>query len=241
MSTPLPAPANSTQRSALSWGWRAVWTRVLAGAVVVLPILVTVWVVFWVISFLQRRVIDPLGQWVLWKIRLAQPDAELPLWFERFAAPLIAIAVVLLALYVLGFFADTRLRRVFDSAWQRVPVVSVVYKGVQQLLRTLDKPKGQERPQRVVLIPFPHPGTKVPGFVTGQCLDTRTQKVILCVYVPTTPVPTSGYVLLVPEEEAVELSWTSEQALQTIVSGGLTCPPEVNYFPPSYRPELPTM
>jgi uncharacterized membrane protein len=50
------------------------------------------------------------------------------------------------------------------------------------------------------------------------------------VYVPTTPVPTSGYFLLVPEEEVTELNWTSEQALQAVISAGLTAPPEVGYF-----------
>jgi uncharacterized membrane protein len=50
------------------------------------------------------------------------------------------------------------------------------------------------------------------------------------VYVPTTPVPTSGFFLLVPEEEATELNWDSQQTLQAIMSGGLTVPPVVSYF-----------
>ena len=70
----------------------------------------------------------------------------------------------------------------------------------------------------------------MPAFVTATCRDIETQKVLLCVYVPTTPVPTSGYFLLVPEEEVMELNWSSEQALQAIISAGLTAPPEVRYF-----------
>jgi uncharacterized membrane protein len=50
------------------------------------------------------------------------------------------------------------------------------------------------------------------------------------VYVPTTPVPTSGFFLLVPEEDVTELNWSSEEALQAIISGGLTAPPEVSFF-----------
>ena len=64
---------------------------------------------------------------------------------------------------------------------------------------------------------FPHPGMKVPAFVTGSCRDAETQKVILQVYVPTTPVPTSGYCLLVREKEVVELNWTPEQTLRAII------------------------
>ena len=53
--------------------------------------------------------------------------------------------------------------------------------------------------------------------------------VILCVYVPTTPVPTSGYMLMVPEEQVVAVDWDLQETLQAIVSGGLTVPPTVQY------------
>jgi uncharacterized membrane protein len=72
---------------------------------------------------------------------------------------------------------------------------------------------------------------RVLTFVTATCRDSNTQKSILCVYVPTTPVPTSGYFLLVPEDQVTELNWSSEQALQAIISAGLTAPQEIGYFP----------
>jgi uncharacterized membrane protein len=53
---------------------------------------------------------------------------------------------------------------------------------------------------------------------------------LLGVYVPTTPVPTSGFFLLVPEEEVTDLNWSTEQTLQAVMSGGLTVPPRVTYF-----------
>ena len=73
---------------------------------------------------------------------------------------------------------------------------------------------------------------RVPAFVTRTCRDVETRRVILCVYVPTTPVPTSGYFLLVPEDEVTELDWGPEVALQTIISAGLTAPAEVRYSKP---------
>jgi uncharacterized membrane protein len=228
----IPSPQADSSASLLRKAWLSIRGRILAGLVTLVPLAVTIWVFSWGYTLLERHVIGPLGQWVLWKIRLGQPDTELPFWFEQYAAPLIAIVLALALLYVVGFFAHTGLRRAVDGLVRRVPVISIVYKGVQQVLQTLDKPQGQPRPQRVVLVPFPHPGTKVPAFVTGMCRDVETQKTILCVYVPTTPVPTSGYMLLVPEEEVVELTWTSEEALQTIISGGLTVPPEVRYYKP---------
>jgi uncharacterized membrane protein len=70
----------------------------------------------------------------------------------------------------------------------------------------------------------------LPAFVTASCRDVETQKTLLCVYVPTTPVPTTGFFLIVPEEEVTELNWSSEQTLEAIMSGGLAAPPEVSYF-----------
>jgi uncharacterized membrane protein len=80
-----------------------------------------------------------------------------------------------------------------------------------------------------VLIEFPHPGMKAPAFVTSECKEETTGKVILCVYVPTTPVPTSGYMLMIPEEDVVELNWDLEETLQAIVSGGIKVPANVTY------------
>jgi uncharacterized membrane protein len=101
---------------------------------------------------------------------------------------------------------------------------------VRQVFGVLEMQPGKQRAQRLVLVEFPHPGMKVPAFVTSTCRDIETQKVILCVYVPTTPVPTSGYFLLVPEVDVTELNWGTEQSLQAIISAGFTAPPEVSYY-----------
>jgi uncharacterized membrane protein len=202
-----------------------------------LPILITFWVIHWLYSALEKYLIEPLARLVIWKARGVQADVELPYWFETYAAPLIGVVIALLLLYALGFFVHSRLRRILDWVLLRVPVISLVYNGVKSVFQALDKKPGKQRPQRVVLVAFPHPGMRVPAFVTSSCRDVETQKVILCVYVPTTPVPTSGYFLLVPEEEVTELNWTPEQALQAIISAGITAPPEVGYFKTTTAPE----
>lgn len=232
---PSTAPAPLAP-AVLRWAWASIRGRILGGLLLVLPILITFWVVHWLYSNLRLHVIDPLARLLLWKVRQGQPDTELPYWFETYAAPLLAIVIALALLYVLGFLVHSRLRRVVDWVLLRVPLISIVYNGVRNVFQTLDQQRGQSRPQRVVLVPFPHPGMKAPAFVTATCRDIETQRVLLCVYVPTTPVPTSGYFLLIPEEEVVELNWTPEQTLQTIISGGLTVPPEVRYFSKGSQP-----
>src|SRR5262249_38031849 len=148
-----------------------------------------------------------------------RPAASLPEWFETYAAPLVAIIIALALLYLLGFLVRSRLRLLVDAVLLRVPVFSLVYNGVGQVFRTLEKQPGQQRPQRVVLVPSPDPGVRAPGFVTATCRDVETGKTLLCVCVPTSPAPTSGYLLVVPEDEVTELNWTAEQTLQTVLSG----------------------
>jgi uncharacterized membrane protein len=237
MPTVPPAPPTDSTSSLIRHVWHGIRTRILGGLLIVLPVLITFQVIHWSYSTLATHVIDPLAQLVLWQFQGRQPETKLPDWFETYAAPLIALLVILVLLYCLGFFVRSRLRRVLDWVLLRLPVVSIVYNGVRKVIQTLENQPGQQRPQRAVLVAFPHPGMKVPAFVTGTSRDVETQKVILRVYVPTTPVPTSGYFLLVPEAEVVELNWTPEQTLQAIISAGLTAPPEIRYFKAGTTPE----
>jgi uncharacterized membrane protein len=210
--------------------WRSIWDRIFDGLMLALPILITFWVLYWIYSVLEKKLIDPLAGVVLWKLKWTTASEELPYWFETFAAPVLAIILALALLCCLGYFAETTLRRAVDWFLMQVPVISQVYNPVRKMFENLRQQSGQPSAKRMVLISFPHSGTKLPAFVTGTCRDLETNKVILCVYVPTTPMPTSGYFLMVPEEEVTELNWDSEQTLQAIMSGGLAAPPNVSYF-----------
>ena len=234
--TAAPSPANipDSQTDSVPAGLRRVWYgirgRILGGLLLALPILITLWIIYWLYSSLEKYVIDPLAILVLWLVQGHRPDTELPFWFETYAAPVIAIIVALALLYGCGFFVHSRLRQIIDWILLRMPVISVVYNGVRNVFQALDRQRGQQRLQRAVLVTYPHPGMKAPAFVTATCRDIETQKVLLCVFVPTSPVPASGFLLLVPEEEVMELNWGPEETLQAIISVGLTIPPEVHYF-----------
>jgi uncharacterized membrane protein len=210
-----------------------------------MPLLLTLWIIGWLYSILEKKVIDPLVGLLLWKLKWTTSSTDLPYWFETYAAPIIAIILALALLCCLDLLADTRLRRAIGWTLKRVPVFSHIYNPVQQVFQSLEQQPDQQRPQRMVLVTFPHPGCKLPAFVTATCRDIQTQKTLLAVYVPTTPVPTSGFFLLVPEEEATELNWNTEQTLQAVMSGGLTSPREVSFFrdrvPPRNSPGPPLL
>jgi uncharacterized membrane protein len=216
-----PAPAPK--------GRRSIRDRILGGLLLSMPLLITLWILAWFYSILEQKVIDPLAGMLLWKLKFTTSISP-PYWFETYVAPVIAILIALVFLYCLDLLADTRMRRGFGWFLKRVPLFSQIYNPVQQVFQSLEKGPEQQRQQRMVLITFPHPGVKLPAFVTGKCYDVKTGKPVLCVYVPTTPVPTSGFFLLVPEEEVTDLNWNTEQTLQAVMSGGLACPSEVSYF-----------
>lgn len=210
--------------------WRSIPGRLVEGLLVAAPILATFWIVYWLYSFLEKYVIDPLAIFVLWKARNLQRAPELPYWFETFVAPVIGVFIALIILYCCGVFAHSRLRRAVDALLLRVPVVSHIYDALRNVLQCFDKPAGQPTPQRVVLVPFPHPGMRLPAIVTSSCRDVSTNKQLLCLYIPTTPIPTSGFFLITPEEDVTELNWDVQQTLQAIISGGLTAPKDISYY-----------
>ena len=229
-----PTAVSESSASVLAGFWHNVRGQILGGLLFVLPILITVWIIYWLYTTLEKYVIDAFALLVLWLVQGGRPDTELPFWFEMYAAPVIAIILALVLLYGLGFLVRSRVRRGIDWVLLRVPLISIVYNGVRNVFQSLERQRGQQRLQRAVLVTFPHPGTKAPAFVTATCRDMDTQKALLCVFVPTSPMPASGFLLLVPEEEVTELNWTPEQTLQAILSLGLTALPEVRYF--SARP-----
>jgi uncharacterized membrane protein len=226
----MTAPQINPTLPELPSAWQRTKARIVSGLLIVLPILISLWVLHWLYANLESKVIDPVARMVLWKAQFGQADAELPHWFEAYAAPLIAILLVLVLLYFLGFFVNSRLRRALDWLLLRVPVMSGVYDGVRNVFQSLERKRGRQAAQRVVLIQFPHPGMRAAAFVTATCKDIHTQKTLLVVYVPQSPLPTNGHLLLVPEEEATELNWGPDETLQTLISGGFTAPQEVSYY-----------
>ncbi len=207
--------------------------RIIAGILLLMPFVVTFWIVFWLFKLLEGYVISPAAWLVVYLLENQAGKTELPDWYVNYVAPIIGMIGVIVLLYFLGAFARSRLAGLIDKLLLHLPVIKSVHQSVIRIFQSL---KGEEltRYKRVVLVSFPHPGMRVPAFVTSTCRDVATQKTILCVYVPTTPVPTSGYMILIPEEEVTELDWGLEETLQAVVSFGMTAPNHVRYYPTAH-------
>ena len=205
--------------------------RVIAGLFVILPIYITYALLKWLYDLLYSNVLEPImyGLRRLWGLKAAEAD---PSWYLTLLLSTVALLLVVTLIYIAGMFFRSRLHQFINWILLNVPGVKTIYSAVSKVFDAISSSQQDvNKFKRVVLVPFPHQGMKAPAFVTSECTDVTTGRTILCVYVPTTPVPTSGYMLLIPQEEVVDLNWDLEETLQAIVSGGITVPKKVSYLP----------
>ena len=210
----------------------AIKARVFSGLILALPITITISIIYWLFTTLQAFVLDPAAHLVtyLFGIRAGVGrQTPLPYWWERYVAPLLAIALVLVLLYFLGYFARSRLARLVDWVMTRVPGVTIIYSAARNVIQSLADSQQLRASYRIVLVPFPHPGMKALAMVSKELHDADTGKTILCVYVMTAVAPPAGFTLFVPAEEAVDVDWTTMEMLQVVLSGGMTTPALMRY------------
>ena len=192
----------------------------LAGLLVFLPVVITLWFLGWVIS-LMDGLLDVLPA------RL-HPNSYLP-----FAIPGLGAAFTIGLILFLGVLTRGVATRRFLAAWDRIfvqiPVFRGVYTAVQKLVQTF---LGQSQTNRqVVMIEYPRKGIYAVGFAMGRAwheLEKKNEAPLVNVFVPTTPNPTSGFYLLVPANEVAPLNISTEEALKLITSGGLITPDDRN-------------
>jgi uncharacterized membrane protein len=201
-------------------------SRIFSGLLFIAPAIITIWIVGKALTIFQAVVLDPLVRLVLWASDVPNPE-DLPRWWINLVAPAIALTVVLSILYFLGYFVRTWVSRWLDWFFLKIPVVTLIYNGVNNLVKTLSDPtKGYSR---VVLIEFPHPGLKSLAFVTKTLRDPGSGETILAVCLLTGVMPPSGFTLFVRERDVVEVDWTVQQTIQSVLSGGMTSPDLLRY------------
>jgi uncharacterized membrane protein len=150
--------------------------------------------------------------------------------YTKFYIPGLGIVVLAVLLLAVGMMATNIFGRKFVQAWEnllkRVPVVKTIYQVLKAVMDTLSI-HNREQFSRVVLVEFPRKGQYSIAFVTGITkgeIQRITTQRLVNVYVPTTPNPTSGYFLFVPEPEIIPLSMSVEDAMKMLVSGGMYTP-----------------
>ena len=191
----------------------------LTGLLVILPIFITVYIILSLI-----RAMDAILKYI--------PAEYLPETYLQIHIPGLGLILVVILVFVVGLltrnFIGRKIVQLGENIVDRIPLVRVLYAGVKQLLEPLFLQKTNAF-KRVALIEYPRRGVHVIGFVTGESkgeVQSKTSKDMMNVFVPTTPNPTSGFYILIPEDEVVYLNMSVEDAFKLIISGGIVSPPE---------------
>ncbi len=149
-----------------------------------------------------------------------------------FRVPGLGLALILLLLYFLGWLASNWVgRRLFglvEKVMEKIPLIKTVYSLGKQLGLALALPEKQVF-QQVAMIEQFRPGLWSIGFVTGRIKDRRTGESLVKLFIPTAPNVTTGFTVMAREKDLRFLDWTAEQAMQTILSGGIVGAAELEY------------
>lgn len=189
----------------------------IAGVVSLAPLLVTVVLVNWLVGLSDKAI------------------ALLPLHYRPevlfgFSVPgagvLMALLFILLVGAVTTHFVGTKVMRGIDVIMERIPLISTVHKATRQLLNAIFSESSRAF-QEVVMVQFPQQGRWVIGFVTGDTHLPGMQEgeQLISVFVPSTPIPTTGWLLFVKAEELVHLQISVDDGMKLVLSGGML-PPE---------------
>ncbi len=190
----------------------------LAGVLLTAPISITVYAAWLVVDYVDSAVTGMI------------PAAYNPNTYLPFAIPGLGIVVLVVTLTVVGFVTTNFLGRIMvrlgEGAVARMPFVRGIYSAVKQIFETLLSDKTTSYSE-VVLIEFPRKDMWTLGLVIGKTYGEIEEKAgaeLFNVYVPTTPNPTSGYLVFLPRRDMISIEMTVEECLKLLVSGGIVVP-----------------
>jgi uncharacterized membrane protein len=170
--------------------------------------------------------------WVDGIVTRLLPDAYHPGNYLPFSVPGLGLLIVCVALTLIGALTAGILGRILVRTAERIlarmPVIRSVYGAIKQIFETVLAQKSQAFRQ-VVLFEYPRRGSWAMGFITGKTegeVQDQTTDDVVNVFLPTTPNPTSGYLLFIPRRELVVLSMSVEEGIKMVVSGGIVTPPD---------------
>lgn len=197
--------------------------RMLTGLLLILPVYVTFFVVKFLFSFVGGT-LSPVVKKILQLNGVALPKTSLDEFFVTF----FGLILTFIALYFIGIFAANFIGKAiityFENLLTKTPIVRNIYSSVKQIIHSVSMP-GKQSFKRVVLIDFPKEGAKSIGFVTGVSNYNNDKK--LCIFIPTIPNPTTGFLIFTTESEIIDTNLTVEEAFKALFSAGVLIPDNI--------------
>ena len=185
----------------------------IAGIVVLIPIGITVYLTLFFIKISSKILPNEIN-----------PNHYLP-----YNIPGLEILISLVLITFIGWislsFLGKKLLNIFNNILKKIPILRTIYSAILQMTETFTKNDNNKK--NVVLIEYPRKGMWAVGFATKENsteMTTKTKKNLINVFVPTTPNPTSGFLLMIPKDEIIYLDLSFEEASKFIVSAGTSNP-----------------
>ncbi|RXZ36267.1 DUF502 domain-containing protein [Oxalobacteraceae bacterium CAVE-383] len=189
----------------------------ITGLLVLVPLAITLWVLNLIIGTMDQSL-------------LLLPESWRPETLIGFSIPGLGSILTLLIIFLTGVatrnFVGRQVVMLWEAILKRIPVVSSIYSSVKQVSDTLFSSSGNAF-RKAVLVQYPRQGSWTIAFVTGVPggdVRNHLQGDFVSIYVPTTPNPTSGFFLMVPRADTIELNMNVDEALKYIVSMGVVAP-----------------
>ena len=189
-------------------------TYFFTGVVVLIPIGITLYLTKFIIQISSKIIPEEIN-----------PNNYLP-----FSIPGLEILISIIVITLVGglsfSFIGKKVLQLINDLFKRIPILRTIYSAITQMTETFTNKDDSKR--SVVLVDYPRKGTWAVGFATKKNeteISSKTNKNLINVFLPTTPNPTSGFLLMFPEEEIVYLDMTFEEASKFIVSAGTSAPP----------------
>jgi len=221
-----PEASGAPREGLLRRAWHALLEATrryfVAGLLVIAPIGITVWAVAWIIRRLDNLLLPQF-------LHLVFPQIESPPRLPLVGALFTFLVIILTGIIARHFFGY-EVVKAWERLLSRVPVARSIYGGVKQLFEAVVQSNTRTSFRRVVLIEYPRKGLYAIAFTTGPVrgpVGRMLEEQLINCFVPTTPNPTSGFYLLVPESELIEVNLSVEDAFKVIMSAGLVSPSDM--------------
>ena len=192
----------------------------ITGILVVAPVSITLYLAWIFIGFVDNR-ITPL---IPVKYN---PEPYLPFALPGLGLLILVVTLILVGAATAGFFGRLW-ARVSEQILGRMPVIRNIYGAVKQILETVLAQQSKAF-REAVLVEYPRRGIWAIAFITGRTegeVQNITEEECINIFLPTTPNPTSGFLLFVPKKDLVHLDMNVEEAIKMVISGGIVTPPD---------------
>jgi uncharacterized membrane protein len=185
-----------------------------------------IWLPIWITILAFKFLVDILASIFVLLPKGLQPDALIGFHIPGFGIIMTLLVILCTGLVVTNFLGK-KLVAIWDAIIARIPLVRTVYMSVKQVLETLFTPGGQSF-RKVLLVEYPRVGMWSLAFQTGDSTSEVDKALggepMVTLFVPTTPNPTSGFLLMVPRKNVIEMEMGVEQALKFVISLGVVQP-----------------